>query len=108
MKRFLTIGLVLALSVLALASASFLKVFNTTYNVKADSELGKAKCGACHTGKMGGKLNKYGMDLDEAMKEAKSKTITAEILAKIHELDSDGDGMKNGEELKAGRNPGAK
>lgn len=108
MKRLAMVGLVLPLAVFALALSTFGKVFDTTYKIEKDSELAKAKCMACHVGVKGGKLNPYGKDLDEAMAAAKTKKLTPEILKAVENLDSDGDGKKNLEEIKADRNPGVK
>ena len=108
MKRL--VALVSVLSVMALASAMplMVKAFNDTYDVKADSELGKAKCAACHLTIKGGKLNPYGKDLAAVMKAENTKKLTAEILKKVEGLDSDKDGEKNLDELKANKLPGSK
>lgn len=106
MKRFLSTGAILGLAVCAMALGSMVKVVQDTYKFKSDSEAGKAKCTLCHVGKMGGKLNPYGIDLKAALKG--SKTLTPSILHEIDGKDSDSDGTKNGDELKAGRNPGVK
>jgi methylmalonyl-CoA mutase cobalamin-binding domain/chain len=68
--------------------------------------LSKAACSVCHVGVKGGKLNPYGTDMKEAL--AGSKKLTPEVLKKIEAKDSDGDGMKNIDEIKADRNPGIK
>jgi hypothetical protein len=106
MKRLLTLSVITGLSVFAIGFGPFAKVFDTTYSIKKDSALGKAGCGTCHAGKMGGKLNGYGNDLKEAM--AGSKKITPEALKKIEAKDSDGDGVKNIDEIKKDTNPGVK
>lgn len=107
MKRVLSIGSLLSMGFLALAFAPATKVFDTTFAIKADSVLGKARCMNCHASKMGGKkLNAYGKDLQAAMKQAGAKAVTSELLLKINALDSDRDGMKNSDEIKADRAPG--
>lgn len=103
MKRFSTFMIVTGLATMAMAHMAWMKPFEQTYNIKSTSELGKAKCAACHTGKMGGKLNKYGEDLKKAA--GGEKKLTADILKKVEGLDSDGDGKKNIDELKAGTLP---
>ncbi len=107
MKRLMTAFGLAGLAAFAMAMASFTKDFENTYKFSKDSELGKAKCGACHGSKMGGKtLNAYGKDLQAAMQEAKTKKLTSDIYKKVDGLDSDKDGVKNGDELKAGHLPG--
>ena len=96
--------LVVAASVSAISS--FLKVFDETYKPAKESQLFKGKCLACHTAMKTKKnpLNPYGQDLKAAL--AGSKKLTAEVLHKIDELDSDKDGAKNIDEIKAGTMPG--
>ncbi len=107
MKRLFSTGSLMTMAIVALALAPAAKLFDSTYGIKPDSTLGKARCSVCHASKMGGKkLNRYGLDMQKAMRQANSKTITAEILHKIDALDSDGDGAKNIDEIKADRTPG--
>ncbi len=87
----------------ALASPKMQVVFNKTYPAPKDSELAKAKCMSCHV--KGKELNVYGKDLQKAMQEKKTKDLTAEILKSVEKLDSDKDGVSNGDELKAGTLP---
>jgi hypothetical protein len=66
------------------------------------------KCSTCHTGtpKKGvPALNPYGKDLMEKALDPAKKTYD---FKKVEGLDSDGDGVKNLDEIKAGTNPGAK
>ncbi|MCE9559096.1 MAG: hypothetical protein K8R88_09110 [Armatimonadetes bacterium] len=107
MKRSLMTMSLLGLTVFALATSAFLGVFTSTYKVKADSNLGKAKCGVCHMSAKGGKLNAYGKDIDAAMKKADSKKMTAAILKSVEGLDSDKDGTNNGAEIKKDSLPGS-
>lgn len=106
MKRLLSTSGFLGLAVAALALGSMVKVAQDTYKFPASSAAGQAKCQLCHATKMGGKLNPYGNDLKTALKG--SKTLTAAVMHSIDAKDSDGDGVKNGDELKAGKNPGIK
>lgn len=103
MKRTIFATLVMGLAVMALATSTFNKTFNTTYNIKPESNLGKAKCMVCHTKATGGKLNKYGTDVKGTIKEGK---ITAAGLKSIESKDSDGDGKTNIAEIKADSLPG--
>lgn len=108
MKRLTMVGLLMALAVFAFAMSTFGKLFATTYKVEKDSALGKANCMVCHTSAKGGKLNAYGEDLDKAMKAANTKKLTLEVLKKVEQMDSDGDGVKNLDEIKGDRMPGVK
>ena len=107
MRRTSVTLLLTAMAVLALATGALQKSFSTKYGVKPDSNLGKAKCSVCHVKATGGKLNPYGQDLAAAIKTAGGKP-TPEIYAKTDKLDSDKDGVKNGDEIKKDRNPGVK
>jgi cytochrome c553 len=107
MKKLVSVSLIMGVVASAMALSTFVKVFDTKYDVKADSNLGKAKCGTCHVKTTGGKLNPYGKDLAAAMKAENSKKLTAAILGKVEDKDSDGDGKKNGAEIKADSNPGS-
>ena len=108
MKRIAAVGIVLPLAVFAFALTSFGKVFDATYKIEKTSNLAKEKCAVCHVNTKGGKMNPYGMDLGQAMAAAKSKKLTPEILKAVENLDSDKDGKKNIDEIKADRNPGEK
>lgn len=104
MKRILTTSGILTFSVAAFALGSFWKVAQDTYKFPDGSPAAKAKCMVCHTSKMGGKLNAYGLDLKAALKG--SKNLTGAVMHSIDGLDSNKDGVKNGDALKAGKLPG--
>lgn len=108
MKKLLGITMTLGIVTMAMALGMFGKVFDSTYKVGKDSNLGKSGCAVCHVGARGGKLNPYGKDLEAAMKAENSKKLTPAILAKIEGKDSDGDGAKNIDEIKKDQNPGLK
>jgi hypothetical protein len=95
------ISTVLALGVVlsALATPKYLVTLNKTYTPA------KGKCASCHVGTKKD-LNVYGKDVQKAMREKKTKDLTADILKSIEKLDSDKDGVSNGDELKAGTLPG--
>lgn len=101
----LTVGLTALVTVSALALPPFGKDFAGVYKVAKGSTLGKAECAVCHIGKTP-KLNPYGQDLKKAMADAKTKKLTADVLKAVEGLDSDKDGAKNGEEIKADSLPG--
>jgi len=106
MKRITSISLLLGLGAMAFALGTMSKVFVDTYSVKADSNLGKAKCAVCHTKATGGALNPYGTDLKGALNG--SKKLTSAMLKSVEGKDSDGDGRKNIDEIKADKMPGKK
>jgi hypothetical protein len=108
MRRLLTIFAMSGMAAMALALVTYAKPFNETYKIEKNSNLFKAQCSVCHVTVKGGKLNPYGEDLSKAMKEAKTKKFTAEILRKVEQLDSNKSGRKNIDEIKADRNPGLK
>ncbi len=106
MKRIATILLFAAVAASSLGLATFFKVFAGTYKAPAGSDLSKAMCRACHTSLKGKEVNLYGADVQKALHAASAKMITADILRKVEGLDSDKDGVKNGDELKKGTLPG--
>ncbi|HRF60233.1 MAG TPA: hypothetical protein PLH94_10015 [Fimbriimonadaceae bacterium] len=108
MKRTLSIAVILGGAAIAMAFTASSKVFNDLYKVKPDSKLGKAGCAVCHATAKGGKLNAYGADIDVLLRAAKRKRVTVDDLKAVENKDSDGDGMKNIDEIKADRNPGVK
>jgi hypothetical protein len=110
MKRtaHLALGVLAAIGLAStlLATADAQKQFLAAYPA-AKAKLGK--CTTCHTAALPKKdswdLNAYGRDLygkgfDKATKKYDFK--------KVEGLDSDGDGVKNSDEIKAGTNPGDK
>lgn len=96
---------VIGIAAMAFAKPAFVKDFDTTYGIKKTSALGQAKCGACHTG-MTKKLNSYGIDLQKAVKASGGTALNAAVMKKVDGIDSDKDGAKNVDELKAGTLPG--
>ncbi|MGC8783358.1 MAG: hypothetical protein ACP5RN_03080 [Armatimonadota bacterium] len=103
-RLFVSTVLALGLMVGALATPKHLATFLKTYPSVKNTAVGKAKCVVCHV--KGKELNVYGKDLQKVLHEKKTKDLTAEILKSIENLDSDKDGVSNGEELKAGTLPG--
>jgi thrombospondin type 3 repeat protein len=89
----------LGLSATLLATMDDQKAFLAKY---PDAKAKLGKCSTCHVKPMPKKgdeeLNAYGKDL-----KATGKTID---FAAVEAKDSDGDGVKNGDEIKAGTNPG--
>jgi hypothetical protein len=99
------------LGVASLASAIALVAGTTFATMDMQKDLAKkypdakVKCGTCHTKPMPKKndaeVNKFGAD----MSKVKAKDGTYDYAA-LEKMDSDGDGVKNGDELKKGTNPG--
>lgn len=97
-----------ALAAMAAAASPAMKtVFDKTYEVKPESALGKASCAVCHASKTSfKKLNPYGTEIKKALAARKTKELTAEVLKSLETLDSDKDGVKNGDEIKGDKLPG--
>jgi hypothetical protein len=108
MKRLATVFGMTALAVFAFSMVPFTKLFGSAYGVKSGTKLGDAKCMVCHLSTKGGKLNAYGKDIDLVMKKQATKKMTLDHLKAVEEMDSDGDGFKNIDEIKADRLPGEK
>ncbi len=100
MKRISTLLLLSGIAAVAMAMSAYDKVFDTKYEVKAGSAIATAGCKLCHMGAKGGPVNKYGKDLQAALKAANTKKMTPAILAAVENLDSNGDGVKNGASIK--------
>lgn len=56
-----------ALPGIALARPNYKTVFVKTYEIKPDSTLGKASCGACHFGTDKKNRNAFGKELEKAL-----------------------------------------
>jgi hypothetical protein len=99
---FLLVG-----STAVFATMENLKAFDAKYP-EAKAKLGK--CTTCHTVPLPKKdnapLNAYGKDLQKTINPKDPKKVPD--FAKVEQLDSNGDGVKNIDEIKAGTNPGEK
>lgn len=97
-----------ALTVLAV-SASGLPVIRGEFikvnKIKPTAKIAQAQCNLCHVTDTV-KLNAFGADLRTAIKSAKSKQVTADVMKLIANKDSDKDGVNNAAELKADTLPG--
>lgn len=97
----------LATSTALLANVANQKAFVEKY---PDAKAKLGKCSTCHTKPLPKKEdhegNAYGKDLvAKALVDPKAAVKTYDF-AKVEALDSDGDGVKNLDEIKAGTNPG--
>lgn len=106
MKRTLSMIALVGIGAVALSTTANWKVFEVKYNIQKDSKISSATCMNCHLTKKGGKLNAYGTDLKAVMKEAGTKKLTNELLAKVEGLDSLKNGKSNISKIKADINPG--
>ncbi|HSB35293.1 MAG TPA: thrombospondin type 3 repeat-containing protein [Thermoanaerobaculia bacterium] len=104
-RRVFVLLAALGLSSTLLASVDIQKAFVAAY---PDAKAKLGKCSTCHTAAMPKKetagVNAYGKDMEKAFDKEKK----VYDFKKIEALDSDGDGVKNLDEIKAGTNPGDK
>lgn len=109
MRRSQRLVAVLLASGLLVVSAAAMPVYRTEFlklsGVKAGSRIANSQCVLCHLPN-GTKLNPFGLDMQKAMKAAKSKKVTADVLKRIAKLDSDKDKFTNEQEIKADTLPG--
>jgi hypothetical protein len=100
----LLVGITLFAYGLASAKPDNLNAFKALYAPKEGTALAKAGCLICHVEmKDLKKLNPYGADLKKQLEKTKDSTAA---LKAIEGLDSDKDGVKNIDEIKAGTLPG--
>lgn len=89
----------------AFARPEFWELYRTNYSLTAGSDSARAMCANCHTSPP--QHNPYGAYLKQMMKlEGTPGTLSAHVLRISEAQDSDGDGWTNGEESRAGTNPG--
>lgn len=97
-------GIVLTLAVAAPATPENWKAFRTFYAIQAESLIDKTGCQTCHTNPP--RRNEYGRALNQALGQSSAGRVTGDVLASIEAIDSDGDGVANGDEIRAGSLPG--
>jgi hypothetical protein len=93
MRRMVALLVVMAWSGRAVAVPTFEQLYKKKYATQAVS------CLLCHQGGAGGKLNDYGRDFFKAGAGLRG-------LAAVEGRDSDGDGVRNIDEIRAGSNAG--
>ncbi len=105
--KVMMMGAALVLGTAVLAMPAMKTAFTDLYKPKAEGVIAKANCLLCHVSMTSlKKLDPYGAAMQTEMKKAKTKKLTADILKKIETLDSDKDGVKNIDEIKADTLPG--
>jgi len=107
-KSLLLIG-VLALGVAvqnAPAEPEFLDTLVAKYHIKDDSTLGSKSCGICHISEEDYHFNPYGKQLANYLTDHNLKVVTDDVLTAVEPLSATGDGISNGDKLKAGKEPG--
>jgi len=89
-----------------LATIDHQKAFAVKY---PDAKAKLGKCSTCHEKALPKKEdhanNAYGKDLEKTVVDPKAAKKAIDF-AKVEALDSDADGVKNADEIKAGTNPG--
>src|SRR5436305_1812688 len=91
-------GGMMLLATAALALPPMEKVFQSTYTPAKNGKLVRAKCVICHVASGKTALNPYGKDVKVALNG--SMMLMPENLKAIESKDSDGDGVKNIDEIK--------
>ena len=104
-KLGMTVAMASAATV-ALAMPTFIKDFQTFYKIDSKNALSKESCNVCHVSKTSFKFNPFGQDVKKIWGDLKVKKFTADVAKKLDDLDSDKDGVKNIDEIKAGTLPG--
>ncbi len=87
------------------AKPPFLALFKDYYKVDGSTALGQAACKTCHV-EQGTRRNPYGKDLSKLVKMSPDGVLTLDMLKQVENLDSDGDGWKNIDEIQQGNLPG--
>ena len=109
MKKTTAVVLVAVLAIVL--GSTGLATMDMQKDMNAKYPTAKAKCASCHVKAMAKKgdaeVNPFGKDMLKFVVDPKAAKKTFDW-AKLEPLDSDGDGQKNLDELKAGTNPGAK
>lgn len=103
--RITAIALLLTTVTVGFSKPPFLKVFMSTYNIKPDSKLGKARCLICHQAPAPPIRNPYGKEVQAALRAANARMVTAEMLLSVEKLNT-GDGVTNISKIKSDFLPG--
>lgn len=112
MRKFITgvaaLATIALLPGIASARPPYVGAFSKNYNIKPDSNIGKAKCGLCHVAGDFKVRNHYGKDLEKALGKVNvsADELTA-ALKKIEEMKAADKKTKYVELIKADKLPGA-
>ncbi len=105
MKACLAIFALIAVSAAAQARPEFWDDYVKHYGIKDGSTLYKTKCQTCHTSRPP-QRNDYGRAVRTAYRNAKPGQKMPDVFKAVEDLDSDKDGAKNIDEIKADSLPG--
>lgn len=100
---------ILALALLpqsGLALPKFWTLLNHHYKFAPGSDAANAKCRNCHVPSGPPDRNAFGKAVEDQINNSPGGDLTDQMLINLEPKDSDGDGYNNGDELKAGFNPG--
>lgn len=102
----LSLSAILACFLAASAGAKpeYLELFQNHFKT-GSGPISERGCANCHVSNSDYSLNALGKEFAHEKVAANSKALTDAILAKVEGLDANGDGVTNGEELKAGKDP---
>jgi uncharacterized membrane protein len=100
---------VVLLLMVALAGAlpPYWSTFEEHYTPEPGSALAEARCLTCHVQPDGGRRNPYGQAVQDALRQSPESVVTMAILRQVEELDSNGNGRTNLQEIRDGLPPGA-
>lgn len=104
MKICLAVFALITVSASAHARPEFWDDFKKFYEIKDDSTIGKAKCQTCHSRPP--QRNPFGRTVRTAYRNAKPGQKMPDVFKAVEQEDSDKDGIKNVDEIKAGFLPG--
>lgn len=91
----------------ALSEPEFLDTFTTKYHIKDSSNLGQASCGICHVSEEDTTFNPYGKQIADYLTDHNLKVVDDSVLTAVENLDANGNGVSNIDEIRADKLPGA-
>lgn len=103
--RIFAIAFLIVAACFGVAKPPFLKVFMSTYKIKPDSNLGRARCLICHLPPGPPKRNPYGKTVQAALESVHARMVTLEILKSVEKKDM-GDGATFISKIKSDSLPG--
>lgn len=106
MKKLALITILAAASSQAWATGDYLEAFLKHYTVAEGSAVGTASCAVCHVSDSDYGFNPYGEGIVAQKEKLGATTVDAAVLTALEQEDSDKDGTKDGDEIKADTLPG--